>query len=271
MISILIPIYNGVEFIEESVSSVLNQTYDKWELLIGVNGHPQNSDVYLTAKDYEKTNDKEQVLGKIRVFDFYTIKGKSNTLNEMIKYCNYNYIAILDVDDIWHPQKLEVQAQQLENYDVIGSNCIWFGDRPGIVPKIPEGDFSDYDFAIVNPIINSSSLIRKELCYWNENGIEDYDLWLRLRKQNKKFYNFKEILVKHRIHNASAFNSKGNNNKVDGLLKSYGLNREPIIEPNIEPIIEPKNTPTFVIEQNKKKVKMISKDKIKMNIINYYN
>ena len=230
MISILIPIYNGVEFIEESVSSVLNQTYDKWELLIGVNGHPQDSEVYKIAKEYE-TN-AGQTLGKIRVFDFYNIKGKANTLNEMIQFCNYNYVAILDVDDIWHPKKLEIQSKELENYDVIGSNCIWFGDRPGIVPKIPLGDISYYDFSLVNPIINSSSVIRKELCYWNKewDGVEDYDMWLRLRKQNKKFYNFKEILVKHRIHNDSAFNSKGNNNKVDGLLKSYGLNREPIIE-----------------------------------------
>ena len=255
MISILIPIYNGIEFIEESVSSVLNQTYEQWELLIGINGHPKDSEVYKIAKEYQYKSDKEgQALGKIRVFDFYNIRGKSNTLNEMIRFCNFNYVAILDVDDIWHPQKLEVQSQHLDNYDVIGSNCIWFGDRPGIVPQIPIGDISDYDFAIVNPIINSSSIIKKDLCYWNENGIEDYDLWLRLKKQNKKFYNFKEILVKHRIHNASAFNSKGNNNKVDGLLKSYGLNREPIIEPNIEPIIEPKNTPTFVIEQKQKKL-----------------
>ena len=45
MISILIPIYNGVEFIEESVSSVLRQNYENWELLIGVNGHPPNSKI----------------------------------------------------------------------------------------------------------------------------------------------------------------------------------------------------------------------------------
>jgi glycosyltransferase involved in cell wall biosynthesis len=219
MISILIPIYNGVEFIEESVSSVLNQTYDQWELLIGINGHPENSDIYKIAKEYEKKS------GKVRVFDFYTIKGKSNTLNEMIPFCNYNYVAILDVDDIWHPQKLEVQCHELNKIDVIGSNCVWFGDRPGIVPSIPGGDISNYDFSIVNPIINSSSVIRKELCYWNNtwDGVEDYDLWLRLRKQNKKFFNFKEILVKHRIHNTSAFNSKGNNNKVDSLLVSHGF------------------------------------------------
>ena len=222
MISILIPIYNGVEFIEESVSSVLNQTFKQWELLIGINGHPQNSDVYKIAKEYESK--AGQVLGKIKVFDFYTIKGKSNTLNEMVPLCNYNYVAILDVDDIWHPQKLEIQTQKLDNYDVIGSNCIYFGDRPGIVPSIPVGDISNYNFALVNPVINSSSIIRKEICYWNNvwDGVEDYDLWLRLRKQNKKFYNFKEILVKHRIHNTSAFNAKGNDNKVEGLLKSYG-------------------------------------------------
>jgi glycosyltransferase involved in cell wall biosynthesis len=217
MISILMPIYNGIEFIEESVSSILRQNYDQWELIIGINGHPQNSEVYKIAKEYEKKS------CKIRVFDFYEIKGKSNTLNKMIKYCTFNYIAILDVDDIWHDEKLNVQSQLLNHYDVIGSKCVWFGDRAGVIPDIPVGDISKFNFSIVNPIINSSTLIKKELCYWNENGIEDYDLWLRLRKQNKKFYNFKEILVKHRIHSSSAFNAKGNDNKVDGLLNSHGF------------------------------------------------
>jgi len=217
MISILIPIYNGIEFIEESVSSVLRQNYEKWELIIGVNGHPQNSKVFQIAKKYEEKSNK------IRVFDFYNIKGKSNTLNEMIKFCNFDYVALLDVDDIWHDEKLDVQSQLLGHYDVIGSNCIWFGDRNNIVPPIPVGDISNFDFKIVNPIINSSSIIRKELCYWNciWDGIEDYDLWLRLRKQNCKFFNCEAILIKHRIHQASAFNSKGNNNKVEHLLSHF--------------------------------------------------
>jgi teichuronic acid biosynthesis glycosyltransferase TuaG len=216
MISILIPIYNGVEFISESVSSVVSQTYGEWELIIGINGHPKDSNVYKIAKEYEKMSEK------IRVLDLYEIKGKSNALNEMIKYCSYDYVAILDVDDIWHERKLEFQSQMLNKFDVIGSRCIWIGDRPGIVPYIPVEDISQFDFSSVNPIINSSSVIRKELCYWNENGIEDYDLWLKLRNQNKTFYNFNQILVKHRIHTASAFNSKGNNDKVDNLLISHG-------------------------------------------------
>ena len=212
MISILMPIYNGIKFINESVPSILEQTYDKWELLIGVNGHPENSEVYKIAKAFEERSDK------IRVFDFYNIKGKANTLNEMIKYCNYDYIALLDVDDIWYPQKLEIQSIWLNAYDVIGTNCIWFGDRAGVVPPIPQNDFSNFDFAKVNPIINSSVVVRKELCNWNENGIEDYDLWIRIRKQNKRFYNCPQITVKHRVHNLSAFNSGGKKSWIKKML-----------------------------------------------------
>lgn len=222
MISILMPIYNGIEFINKSVPSILEQTYDKWELLIGVNGHSENSEVYKFAKAFEEKNNK------IRVFDFYNIKGKSNTLNEMIKYCNYDYIALLDVDDMWYPQKLEVQSIWLNAYDVIGTNCIYFGGRTGLVPPIPLNDFSNFDFAKVNPIINSSVVVRKELCWWNPkiDGVEDYDLWIRIRKQNKRFYNCPQITVKHRVHNLSAFNSGGKNNmQVPNLLKSHGLKR----------------------------------------------
>lgn len=219
MISILMPIYNGIEFINDSITSIMLQTYNEWELIVGINGHPKNSEIYKIAKKYENVD------ARVKVHDFYTIKGKSNTLNKMIKYCKYDRVALLDVDDIWHYKKLEIQIKYLDKYDVIGSNCVWFGDREGVIPKIPENDFSEFNFALVNPIINSSCIIKKELCYWNENGIEDYDLWLTLRKQNKKFFNCSEILVKHRIHNTSAFNSKGNNNnKVNLLLKSHNLN-----------------------------------------------
>jgi len=249
MISILMPIYNGIEFIDESVPSIISQTYNNWELIIAINGHLKNSEVYKIAKKYEEINNK------IRVFDLYNIKGKSNALNEVIKYCNYNYVALLDVDDIWHEKKLDIQSKFLNDYDIIGTRCIWIGDRPGIVPQIPQGDLSNFNFASVNPIINSSVIIRKELCYWNENGIEDYDLWIRLHKLNKKFYNCSEILVKHRIHNQSAFNSKGNNNKVPDLLKSHELKRQEI---NVEKE-----------EQNKKTLEIHSKNKLKMSIINY--
>jgi glycosyltransferase involved in cell wall biosynthesis len=217
MISILMPIYNGIEFIEESVSSILQQTYANWELIIGINGHPENSSIYQIAKAYETKSNK------IRVYDFYNIKGKSTALNEMVKYCNYSYVALLDVDDIWHEKKLEIQSPKIGIYDVVGTLCKYFGDKNDVIPTIPTGDISNFNFSHSNPVINSSVIIRKELCYWNSNwdGVEDYDLWLRLKKQNKTFYNCNVIAVKHRIHNTSSFNAKGNDSKVPDLLKQH--------------------------------------------------
>ena len=222
MISVLIPIYNGIEFIEESVSSVLNQTFTEWEIIIGVNGHPQDSHVYQKAKEYEKRASSD----KIRVIDFYTAKGKSETLNEMLNYCKYDYVALLDVDDYWIPEKLAIQSKYLGVYDVIGTRCVYFGDIVGVVPAIPTGDITLVDFFSVNPIINSSSIIRKTLCKWKSkfDGVEDYDLWLTLRKQVKRFYNCQEIMVKHRIHEASAFNAQGNHLKVGDLLELHRRN-----------------------------------------------
>lgn len=217
MISILMPIYNGVEFIDESVSSILSQTYMDWELLIGINGHPENSEVYQIAKKYE-SQDK-----RISVYDFPHLKGKSPTLNEMVLLCKADHIALLDVDDVWGKYKLEVQSKYISDYDVIGTKCIYFGDMNGIVPELPLGHINQFNFYKFNPIINSSSIIRKELCHWQHewNGVEDYNLWLTLWKKGKRFYNCDKILVKHRIHTTSAFNAKGNHLKVNELLRKH--------------------------------------------------
>lgn len=219
MISILMPIFNGIEFIDKSVKSVLSQTMAEWELIIGINGHEPNSEIYQIAKSYETLS------SKIYVYDLYEMRGKPNSLNEMMKYVKYGYVAILDVDDVWNVHKLEKQIPYVieQQYDVVGSRCIYFGNTHmnGIVPWIPTGDISEFDFFHVNPIINSSSIIKKEYAKWENSFVEDYDLWLSLRKQGKRFFNCNEILVKHRIHDQSAFNSKGNSNHVSELLEKH--------------------------------------------------
>ena len=217
MISILMPIYNGIEFIEESVSSVLKQSFTEWELIIGINGHPPKSEIYNIAKSYEAKNNQ------IRVYDLIDIRGKSNALNHMLQYCKYDYVAILDVDDMWTDNKLQTQFIYCFVYDVIGSQCVYFGSMEGITPRIPLNDISDADFSLCNPMINSSVMMRKELCYWNSenDGVEDYELWLKLRKQGKRFYNCHDILVKHRIHQTSAFNTQNHSEKIKKLIEKY--------------------------------------------------
>ena len=212
MFSILIPLYNGVEFLEESVQSVIHQTNDQWEVLIGVNGHPPNSEVLKQAQQY--------MSDRIRVFDLPQVQGKSQALNALVEYAANPYIAILDADDIWHPTKLDVQTEHIKaGYDVVGSRCIYFGERlNGVIPQTPVGDITLCDFFQGNPVINSSAVIRRELAHWEYEGLEDYDLWLRLWKGGRRFYNCSQVLVKHRLHDQSAFNAKGNGDLVPGLL-----------------------------------------------------
>ena len=75
-------------------------------------------------------------------------------------------------------------------------------------------------------LINKSCQIDSEYQFDNynkfiDNFLEDYDLWLKLWKQNKKFYNVNSIQVLHRIHQSSAFNAQGNNLKVNSLKQKY--------------------------------------------------
>ena len=217
MISILMPIYNGIEYIDESITSVLDQTYREWELIVGINGHEPDSIVYRLAKNYEDLDPR------IKVYDMYDIKGKSNALNAMLGHCSYEWIALFDVDDLFLPSKLEKQIPFLTTHDVVGTKCVYFENLDGTVPQIPVGDISTFDFNVVNPIINSSVIVRKSIAIkygWNAayDGVEDYDLWLRLSRCSSAFYNVDEVLVKHRIHSSSAYNTQDNRKKLAEIL-----------------------------------------------------
>jgi len=221
-ISILIPLYNGIEFFEECLLSVINQTYTNWELIIGINGHPQNSNIEIMANDivnkYNLNNNYN-----IKVIYYYT-KGKPNTLNNMVQDTNGDFIAILDVDDYWFYNKLEYQIPYLDNYDVVGTHCKYTG-KYFHSPSIPFGDISNFNIFSFNPIINSSVIIKKDLAIWNDDkytilGLDDYDLWFKLFYNKKKIYNVDKILCVHRIHNNSAFNND-NYNYVDELKNKW--------------------------------------------------
>lgn len=214
-ISILIPLYNGVEFLNESLTSIINQTYIHWEVIIGINGHSLESNIIVEIYNIINNLNIDNKYD-IRVI-IYNTKGKSQTLNAMVNDVKFDYIALLDVDDIWVSYKLEKQVPLLSNYDVIGTQCVYFGDI-NIKPTVPTGDLSEHNFYSVNPLINSSIIIHKKDAYWDENEfIEDYDMWFRLYHNGKKFYNIPDILCLHRIHKQSNFNNS--NDKYVEILK----------------------------------------------------
>jgi glycosyltransferase involved in cell wall biosynthesis len=199
-ITILLPVYNGIEFIDNAILSIKQQNFTDWKLLIGVNGHQPNSDVFNVASKYKASN--------IDVIDF-DFKGKPKTLNTLIKMVKTEGVALIDVDDIWHPDKLSSQIDYLKYYDVIGTCAQYFGERQG-QPDIPFGQIHPSIFFALNPIINSSVVLKTSLCHWDESltMLEDYDLWLRLNSEKRTFLNIPTVLTKHRIHKESFFNTQ---------------------------------------------------------------
>ena len=110
MISILLATYNGERYIEQSITSVLNQTFTEFELLIGFNGTTDGSKEIVAS-----FNDS-----RIRVFDYGEDKGKATTLNKLLKEVKYDWIAIQDDDDVWADSKLEKQVAHTTTNDIIG-------------------------------------------------------------------------------------------------------------------------------------------------------
>jgi glycosyltransferase involved in cell wall biosynthesis len=215
-ISILMPIYNGIEFFQESFPTVRRQTHTDWELLIGINGHSDPSPVLRVIEEVTK--------GDLRVRVFVqTITGKPDSLNDLMTHVTTEWVALLDVDDTWAFTKLEEQVSILPTLHrdtaVVGTFCHYVGEWSG-GPTIPSGYIDPTVLATVNPIINSSSLIRRELCAWTSTyDVEDYELWMKIALSGKKLYNIEKDLVGHRIHRQSAFNGKQQN--VEQLRKHF--------------------------------------------------
>ena len=205
VISILTPVYNGIEYLEECVQSVKAQTFTDWELLIAINGHGEDGgSVYQQAAHYASDP-------RIRVLVQPTVKGKVASLNNVMAHATGEWICVLDCDDIWAPNKLEVQihvANSLKDAAVIGTWCSYIGNLTG-APKLKSGWIELQDLLKCNEIINSSCMIHRTWCHWREVfGMDDYDMWLRIALIGGKLYNIPQSLVYHRVHEESAFNSK---------------------------------------------------------------
>lgn len=228
-VSILVPLYNGVEFLKECLESVQVQTFHEWEAIVGINGHGETGgDVALQVLDVlaELGGDP-----RIRmVIQGPPLHGKVESLNSLLKEVEAPWIALLDCDDKWHPHKLKAQLEALsgiaQEADIVGTQCVYFGEHQGS-PHIPTGWIDAQHLVSVNPMINSSVLIRTEVAkklQWRYTPIcdgvmEDYDFWMRAERTGYRLFNLSVPLTHHRIHAASAFNTRTQNPK--GLQKWY--------------------------------------------------
>lgn len=213
-VSVISTVKNGEEMLQDTVNSIINQTFNDWEFLIVDDGSTDRTPLILkdlTLKD-----------PRIKVIETKGV-GRAKALNLAIENAEGTYIANVDVDDPSHPKRLEVQLRAIEDnllYSCMFSESVFLWENE--IPMWNESDFWE-DLRIeeisevlykYNPLNHSSLFISKELLIsigkYDEKrkSLLDYELWLRIHRAGYRIGKIKETLASKRIHKNQSFESK---------------------------------------------------------------
>jgi hypothetical protein len=233
-----------LESLLTSVQSVVNQTYQDWELkVVFYNTQtptPTPTPTPTSAFIFEDKRIEVKTYGE----EFKTyIQTFLHVINNDAMY---NYIGILDVNDIWEPNKLELQATKLKEFsriDVIGTKSR-YDTSAGIEPEIPEipiNGLYNYNLFKVNPFINSSVVFKRDVLRYiqeqEQEHVEDIDpdkitlfcmnqLWLQLSIYEAVLYNINQVTLVHKTpyqinHYKTCYESEYFKNIVSEFKKKY--------------------------------------------------
>ena len=209
LVSVIMPAYNAERYIAESIQSVVDQTYDNWELIIVDDGSTDK-----TAETVQSFAASENRIKYI----FQPNSGQGKARNTAVENSTGSLIAFLDSDDLWLTEKLECQLQTLidTKADVVFSDVIIFyepGDNLGPTEfPIAAGRIEGaqmFDLLLFqNRIPVLSTMLRREIFKiggpfdesMSYQGCEDYDLWLKLASRGAIFYGMTSKLVRYRRH-----------------------------------------------------------------------
>ena len=197
-ISVLMPVYNASEFLDESINSILEQSFSDFELLILDDKSKDNS--LQVIEKYAKQD------SRIRVLKNKTNQGEAFCRNRLVAKSKATFIAWMDADDISFRNRLETQFLFLEKYsyiDVIGCGVRNFG-RKHYNSYQPINDYAIKSSLLLrNTIAGPTTMIRKDKqVYPYDKKIKvstDYHYWIK-NADNFYYYNLPKILYKYRIH-----------------------------------------------------------------------
>ena len=201
-VSVVIITYNRADFLKEAIESVLAQTYQDYELIIVDDGSTDHT------RDVVRLFDDN----RIRYFH-HENRGMTPTRNRGIREATGEYIAFLDSDDVWFPEKL---SRQVEVARKTGAGLVHTsryetdlsGKKPRLVRPLRPARSSD-EFLKGNTHISLTVLVRRDALI--ETGLfdedlkasDDTDMWLRLARNNVEFRYIDEILMDVRKHGAN--------------------------------------------------------------------
>jgi glycosyltransferase involved in cell wall biosynthesis len=177
-VTIGLPFYNCENYLFNAISSILNQSFINFELLLSDDGSTDNS--LQIAKSF---NDS-----RIKIISDNQNKGIAFRINEQLDYALGKYFVRMDGDDIMFPSRLEKQINFLYNnlnIDILGSSVISIDESNNILgirkSKLPLNAFDCFKhITFIHPsVIGKTTWFRKYGYNLHLNGVEDRDLWLR--------------------------------------------------------------------------------------------
>jgi len=245
LVSVICTVKNGENTLEETIKSVMKQTYKNFEFIIIDDGS--------TDETLNLLNTLKDKYSKLKIITTDGI-GRSEALNLAINNSFGKYIANIDADDLWHPQKLEIQVEVLKKnpeYFLFSTKSILFYDNES--PTWSNVDKFEYFLTdidrklLITDTISHPSVIMqkkklKELGLYDidRNAQIDYELWLRAFSKNYKMGKIELELVGKRIHKHQSYENKKRikyiwssaNLQIDYLirLKKYHLIIFPIVK-----------------------------------------
>jgi len=223
LISLVLPIYNGERFLKESLESILNQTFKKFELIVVDDGSTDNS--IELVKSY---NDS-----RIRVIKNKRNLGSVAAINIALKNSKGKYIAVCTQDDISHPKRFEIEFNYLEKHPqifLVGSSAIYINEGGKEIRR-----FRKYNHPKIlawrlrksNGIIFPSIMFRNKDVIFNNHY--EYHFYYRLLKRGEMLTNIPNFLVKYRVHsNAESVFDKERQDKLSKeVIEEFKTLRDP--------------------------------------------
>ena len=193
LVSVIIPYYKKIHHINETLNSVLNQTFQNFEIIL----------IYddINDDDLKIINSKFKENPKIKIIKNLKNLGAGLSRNIGIKNSSSEFIAFLDADDFWHHKKHEKQIKFMRenNYDFTFCNYIKRFNNKELLVKSYKKKLEFHDLLLdckigLSTVILKKKIIKDEL-FPSLKTKEDYNAWLKLTKDNFFAYNFPETLV----------------------------------------------------------------------------
>lgn len=205
-VSVILPVYNAKKYINQTIRSILQQTYSDFELLI-VDDCPTDG----TMQIVEGFTDK-----RIRIIHNKRNMGIAYTRNCALENSRGTYIALMDHDDIALPERLEKQVQFFErnkDIDVVGGRIQLIGEKDEPISDVwsvnTDPQILKALLLFINPYSNSEVMFRKQivkdnLISYKDNmlGMEDFRFWIECSKVGK-FSNVDSLVQYRRIMESS--------------------------------------------------------------------